>query len=442
MGEDVNPGERIVWLGKGLLVSVLVLWAALSMSRAAMAVLQPDGGIDFHIYWYNAHFLLERQDPYLAFLEERQPPPRTYIDRPGEISRPTLMRGEFPAPSQSASLVLLAVPFAYFSWPVAKAMFYVLDVVLMSLTPWIVFRRLAVDSGRWLHVALAAALLGMSATRYAMALGQTSLIVMALMAGSWALAERSPTLAGLLLGLALSKYSMAAAVVLYMLLDRRLRVLMVAGLMQALAFAGLAAWTGRSLLVLLPEYLAILRLIDVERIQLAALLPDRPGLNLVAAVALTAVLLAILALWRARFSRASMPPAEARLADLFVLAALSLWALLVVYHRAYDVVLAWFGLAAIGYGLALGDPWRIPSALRRLLRIVLFGLGAFFLAPLGGPSGALLPPGLRQVLVNHYSQTVTVVIALHLLLILVLLFRWDRAQQERVPDGLGCAMPG
>lgn len=43
--------RRVVWLGKGLLLGLLALWAAVSLGRAALHTAGPRGGEDFHIYW-------------------------------------------------------------------------------------------------------------------------------------------------------------------------------------------------------------------------------------------------------------------------------------------------------------------------------------------------------------------------------------------------------
>ncbi len=429
--------RRVVWVAKGVLLGLLALWAVVSLARAALHTAGPRGGEDFHVYWYDAHFLLERIDPYTAFLEGREPEPHEYLDRPGPPSSPSLLPGEFPAPVQTAPLLFLAVPFARFSWPLAKWLFFGLNLAAALIAPWVVLRALPVGPGRWLRWALALAFLGMNATRTTLSIGQTGVLVLALMGGAWVLAERRPTLAGTLLGLALSKYSLAVAAAGHMLLERRWRVLVTALVVQGAAFLALALWVGRSPLVLGDEYLAMLPLVGrVEGIQLTALLPDHPWMALAAAVGLTALVYGALGLWQARLSRAGLPPEEMRLAELQALAALSLWALLVAYHRAYDVLLAWPAVAALAYGLVIAGAWRLHGALRALLALFLSGWGLLLVAPAGGLTRGLLPAGLAALWTARYLQAVTGALALSLLVILLLLFRVGRVERQRVAERL------
>lgn len=305
------------------------------------------------------------------------------------------------------------------------------------MAPWVVLRGLPAEPGRWLRWALALVFLGMNATRTTLSIGQTGVLVLALMGGAWVLAERRPTLAGVLLGLALSKYSLAVAAAGYLLLERRWRTLMVALLVQGAAFLALALWVGQSPLVLAAEYLAMLPMVGrVEGIQLTALLPDLPWMALAVAVGLTALVFGALGLWQVRLPRAGLPPQEVRLAELQALAALSLWALLVAYHRAYDVVLAWLAAAALAFGLAMGGTWRLHRALRALLGAFLAGFTLLLLAPAGGLTRGLLPEAMAGLWTARYLQAVTVSLALALLVMLILLFRVGRVERQRVAERL------
>ncbi len=346
-----------LWLLR-LLLALLALNAGLALARGAARAVGTSGGIDFHSYWYAGHFLWEGASPYRAYVERLEPAtPIRYLDgvtETGPVARPGLAR----TPANTAPLALLLAPLARLSWSSAWGIWFGISLVCLLAIPWLT-TGLWPEGERDRVVAwlLFLVFLGLQGSRVALWTGQTTLLSLALMILALRLRARRPWLAGALLGVALSKYSLALPAALFFLLERRWRPLAAAALVQLAGLLAVSAIGGEPVLETARAYAGMVtRHAGLPGIHLGDLLGGAGIWPALAAAALTGAV--ALALWRRARRPLADPGAPGALspAGWAVLAALSLWTVLVAYHRVYDTVLALPFLAA---GLAAA--WR-PAA--------------------------------------------------------------------------------
>ncbi len=386
--------------------------ALISLVYVIAKTRDPSGGVDFHSYWYAGHFIRQGRDPYTAYVNGESPSPLAYLDATAVEGAVHQEDGLATVPANTAPVVWLLSLFAFFSWPTAKLLWMAVNLALMALTPWLVWRLLP-DKGTGLgwqgKLLLALVFWGIFGTRNIVGNGQTSLLVFVLMLVTLLWGEHAWLVAGLALGVALSKYSLALPVFLLLLLERRWRVLLVALAVQVLALLALASFTGETVWEILGAYLVIFQLhTGLEGIQLASLFPGSPSAGVLAAVGLSALVFGGL-LWkglviRRQSSAAGLPclpaTANAPLVQAHVFSVLMLWTLLVAYHRAYDtftailfVALAGWGLARRAWGLSAGRWLALWGALLVLVgALCLPAHGMSLLAgllPVGGIAGWL-----------------------------------------------------
>lgn len=406
-------------------LALLTLWAALSVGRMIASNLRPDGSPDGHIFWYSGHFVRQGVDPYQAFLARRAPTlPVEYLD--GVVARaPVLMPGSVPAQAHTAPLVLLLTPLAYFSWPTAKLAWLAVNLALVAIVP-LACARLVPGAPRALRLALVLLFPGLAAVRYAVSNGQTTLLVLALMLLAAVWSAHRPWLAGVALGLALSKYSLALPVLLLFGLERRGRAVLAAIAVQAVGVLALWGISGSTPPRVLSEYAAMMLYhTGLGEINLAARLP--PGS--MAAIPLGLVFSAAVAAgcawaWRAGRRRGA-DPAWARL---HVLSALCLWALLAVYHRNYDAA-AYVVFVGMAFGgLARGETWTMTGRARRLLAAGVAILTLVMMLPAGSIVRGLLPADVGPIWVGLATRLSTLVLLASLALTLAL---WPRLRGAR-----------
>lgn len=419
-------------------LALLGVWAALSLGRMLAANLRADGSPDGHIFWYSGHFIRQGVDPYRAFLERRAPDlPVQYLD--GVVATtPVLMPGSVPAQAHTAPLVLLLSPLALVSWPTAKLIWLGVNVALLAAVP-VLCARLIPGAPGGLRLALVLLFPGLAAVRYAVSNGQTTLLVLALMLAAVIWAERRPWLAGIALGLALSKYSLALPTLILLGLERRGRALLAASAVQALGVLALWAVSGSAPSRVLSEYAAMMLYhTGLGEINLAALLPQGSTAAVPLALAFSAAAAAgVVWAWRLA-ARRGADPAWVRL---HAFSALCLWSLLAVYHRNYDAA-AYLVFAALAWGgLAAEGTWRISARGRAALTMAAACLTLLMMLPAGSVVRALLPEALGPVWVGLATRLSTFVLLAALALTLALWPRLRRAGPEGPsPDRLS-ALP-
>lgn len=417
-----------------LLYGVLALLVALtlvSMGRALQfTFLSPLGGIDFHSYWYAGLFVRQGHDPYWAYLT-RQTPDLPIAFLGGYVQEAGLERGQTLAttPANTAPIVLLLTVFSWLPWPVAKTVWFVINCVFVALLPWLLMRLLP-DSRRLPNLLMfiyCFTFWSLKGTRAALGTGQTTLLVFVLMVLCLLLWKRNWLGAGLCLGVALSKYSVALPVLLYALYQRKWRVVVVAGVVQLCGIGLIASLGAQSPLSLLQTYrILMLRHVNAPGIHLATLFAPDSAAQWLAPLLFTCAVGGYF-IWMWYTNR--LPQREhLRFAQMHLLTGLVLWTLLVAYHRPYDGVLILFFVALLFFGLQQPEDWSLSLWQRRGLALFLaFAVGILTLPY--EQIGSLWPGEQTEMLLGLIEQGVTVTLIAMLVVTLWLLPR--ATQNER-----------
>ena len=352
-----------------LLVAAAVA-VAFTLGRSITRFNDSEWGKDlFFNFWYFSYHSFVRHDaaPYaLAPGQAADLVFVTWADTAGLTLPPV---APFLTP-YTPPLVLLLAPLSWLAWPWASALFALLNGVLALVCAWLTVRLSGVATvSRWALALMGLVALGFIPTRNTIGVGQPALLVFALMLAARLWEARRPWWAGVALGVALSKYSLALPVVIWFALRRRWAALAVALGVQALGVVVMAALTGVAPWRIVLIHLEMtLRLAGSEGIHLGRWLAHAPGWSLAVGALYTAVLALGLARWLPRFTRRE----TSRAANLAVITALHLWAVLVVYHREYDAVVYILYMGLVVVGLEAGW-WRLRRAEQA-------GLGAWSVA--------------------------------------------------------------
>lgn len=378
-----------------LLLLTLGIWSIASLLRIIQFTVSPAGANDLYVYWYAGHFVREAQDPYDAFLTDQKPTlPIHYLDKTVTDLRDVVVPGWVPAPALTFPLIAILSCFAFLSWPIAKLVWLGFNLLFIFLIPPLMLRIFAPERRweRWITVVFILAFVGLTSTRYAGSSGQMTFLVLLLALGSIHFSKNHPFTAGILLGIALSKYSLSIGFFLYLLLfERNYRTTLTALALQTLGLLGLSVMSGTAVVDIIREYLFMfLHHSQLEGVHFASLFPTKPWGFQIAIILTLAVSLPLL-LWYNRnkeliFSKQLSPTHRQHF-----LTVLSLWALLVGYHRAYDAVLY---ILFISLGLQLyrsPEIWRLTLRNRNILLVFVAGTTIFFMLPAGSIIRDLLP---------------------------------------------------
>ncbi len=321
----MKKANKISWVA---LFTIMGFTAAISLGRI---LTKPKSGIDFYsLVWYPGHFIWQGMDPYGAALEKRIPAtPVHYWDGVVETKFPMPIE---PMPTNLAPLVLLFAPLARFSWPTAMNVWAGINIGMVVLFAYSVVRFLGYRLLSKEGLLILLILFSMIATREVIETGQTTLFVLACMMLALVLGPSSQSLGGILLSVALSKYSLTFPGALYFLHKRWYRGLAVSIGGQLLGLLIIAAFSRT------PPHVIL-----AENLQMMLMHTQMPGLHLSATlfsdggpVASTAVILlsAILAL--VLVSKYRSAHFHRQLVDVMLLILIMQWNLLVLPHRRYD----------------------------------------------------------------------------------------------------------
>ncbi len=333
--------------------------------------LSSTGGNDLYTYWYAGHFLREDKDFYKSFINGELPEvPVHYLDRNVKYLEGLLFPDLVPAPASTSPIFFLLLPLAYLSWKTARLVWLLINLIFLLLLPFLVVRLYATRTwlSRWEFIAFACVLLGLTSTRYTISSGQLTFLMLDLMLASILLAEKKPWLAGVLLGMALSKYSLAIPIfILFLVFEPRLRMLLAAVITQTAGVLLLATISGSNFFEIINEYLRMaLWHAGREGIHLAAAVTTLTGLQAGRIVFLSALLLTIavaapLIVWYRRKYLHGFFHVLNQLTRTHLAVILLLWILLAVYHRAYDTVTSFLFIGLIVYLYKSPASWDLGN---------------------------------------------------------------------------------
>ncbi len=410
-----------------LLLITLGIWSIASLLRIIQFTVSPAGANDLYVYWYAGHFVREAQDPYEAFLTDQKPTlPIRYLDKTVTDLREVVVPGWVPAPALTFPLIALLSGFAFLSWPIAKLVWLGFNLLFIFLIPPLILRIFAPDGQweRWIRAVFILVFVGLTATRYAGSSGQMTFLVLLLALGSIHFSKNRPFTAGILLGIALSKYSLSIGFFLYLLFfERNFRSTFTALAVQTLGLLGLSAMSGTAVVDIIRGYLfMLLHHSQMEGIQLASLFPSKPWEFQMAIILTLAISLPLL-LWYYRNKEHIFNKQLSPTHRLHLLTVLSLWALLVGYHRAYDAAMY---ILFISLGIQLyrsPDSWSLTLRNRNILLVFVAATTIFFMLPAGSIIRDLLPGQIGSTWITFSVRMTTLILSAALSITLFLLFR-------------------
>jgi hypothetical protein len=348
---------------------------------------KPLSSTDFHQFWYAGHYIIQGRDPYEAFFEEEAPAlPVVYLDGvivdQYPVAQPKLGR----TPTNTPMIVFLLTPFSYFSWPVAKWAFLVVNLILALVTGWLVITRIpfgGIKLSRVDEIFLLLVYFDFSATRIAIENGQTTLLVFLLMLVALLYADRSWPIAGLSLGIALSKYSLSLPMFLFLLYKKKFKVLLLAIAIQILGILGLAAVSGNSPVKIVSENLRMFFILfnqtGVNLSRWFEFLSENSFVSVIAALVMTLLVFIPIFFWLRRQS--SIVPEIESVIDFHVLTILFIWTILVAYHRFYDTLILIVFVVLVFKGLARPETWKLSDKGRAALLVFMVVLSLIFILP-------------------------------------------------------------
>lgn len=313
----------------------------------------PRWGLDFYQFWYGGHFFWQGQEPYTSIQHSEQPDlkepdaPTYFIDGHSRGDDPKLHR-RWPVRivPGAAPLFLLMAPLSLFSWVNAAVVWSIINVALGFILVWLLLKL----SGSRLASVEGTLLLGMFfstiAFRQTLELGQTSLIVTASMFAALLLGSRHPIIAGILLAISISKYTVGFPLLIYFMYRRWLRGIASCIVTHLLGILVLATVGRVSPLQVVQAYASssvlVLQQTTGYSIHLLAM-----GWGLLAYLLIgvgTAAVGWALVVWHRR----STPPVrQDGLSALTLLGIGSFWSLLSLYHGRHDMVAAFVFIAVV-----------------------------------------------------------------------------------------------
>lgn len=313
----------------------------------------PRWGHDLTQWWQGGSLLIQRRDPYTTIV-----------------------------PSAAPVLLLLA-PLAYAPWGAATLIWAAVNLLLAVICVWCMGALAHIPPRSGQGLLLLGLFLSLIATRQVIELGQISLLIAACTLGALLLERDRPWLAGVLLGIAISKYTMSLPVLLVALLAGRWKVVAgcVATQVLALLAVALIAWT--SPLVIIGEYLGYSTMImgQTQDYAIHLLSLGWGPLGPLALAGATLALAALLGRWLLR-PQAMAAIRAGGLASLTFAGALTLWSMYAVYHGRQDMVLSFlFVPIALGRTNHGADSYRLPPRAANTLAAFTWATALYWCLP-------------------------------------------------------------
>lgn len=325
-------GIRSRWL-QSVILGIATLFAVASLGNVVYrgyvegGFTGPRWGNDLDQWWAGGRLLLQGQNPYAT-----------------------------KVPS-AAPVLLLLTPLAALPWLAASVLWAVANLVLAVGCVWLMLRlnggRLGSLAGA-LCLALFAALI---ATRQTLELGQISLLITACVLAALRLLGHRPWLAGVLLGVAVSKYTLAFPLLLICLWERRWKPMLAAALTQLAALLAVALVARTNPVTIIRHYLDLSTriLAQTQDYSVHLLSLGWGALGDVALLLSSAALIVVLVAWY-RWSARRPVARHAELTRLTLLGALTMWSLYALYHGRQDVVFAFLFVVVVAYRPTLAWP--------------------------------------------------------------------------------------
>jgi hypothetical protein len=294
-------------------------------------------GLDFHQFWYGGRLLQHGKDPYM-WRNLQQPLEDTQEDYPKAVRDPEhQIQWRVKVVPASAPMLLLMAPLSFLPWVKANLTWFLLNIAFATLFVWIILRCAGKKSASLDGLLLFSLFFSLIYTRQVFELGQTSLMAAAFMWLSFAAMPRSQTLSGILLGVAVSKFTVVLPMVFYFAYKRKIKALIWCCLTQLAGLLILCALTETSPLALAQQYLRVSSIVldttGSYAVHLGAM-PWGAFSSLLEWVVIAVTL--FVAFWACL---REVPAHLERSAALTLISIFSFWSLLALYHGRHDMVI-------------------------------------------------------------------------------------------------------
>lgn len=283
-------------------------------------------GWDLRGMWNFDHAIIDGINPYPYALR-------------GECYMPLDFDGDCLPILNTPLFALITTPIAALDWNKAQVVWFILNIISIMIILALIERKLLpvpVQIPRFILLVLLFFASGPVSS--ILQIGQTSIIIFVFALLGFILLPKSQLLAGVFIGLALSKYSLTFLIVLYLLLDHKYRALTTAILTQVIGLLLISLFVNTPPQTILADYVTLAtRFVDsTTEFNLHSRIIDL-GLSRSMAFALDLIGLAITSmtiLVYVKFSKSR----DQRLDNVLMLPFLLIASIPFVYHRHYDSV--------------------------------------------------------------------------------------------------------
>lgn len=313
------------------------------------------GLVDMNRYWNCGLYIRRNMNPYHAHLNKI------------ELSLPIRLVGGSSVdsglantllflpgyPGNTAPFVFLFSVFSFLPLKYAAVIWSVLNILFAVFIPLIIlkiFRAYGISLPEYFEVLSVLVFFSLNMTfRGIIGNGQTTSLIFLFLCLSVLFFKRGqPIFAGLVLGLALSKYNVAVPVFIFFLMRRQFKILSIAVLVQLIGVLFLSLWAWVSPIEIVEDYLAIAffhaTISYVHGINISAYFPKSILVSLGSFLIVTILYGVGFYFSAGRSTKIKLSSGQD---DLPILNLLFLWTLLSLYHLGYDTILAVFPLLFI-----------------------------------------------------------------------------------------------
>lgn len=340
----------------------LSIYAVSSVIIAIVNTADSTGGTDLFTYWRINHFTREGEDPYRAFLQNQNIQlPVSYVDGDSATTYPIVVTDvDQKRPGNSPAIVIFLLPLSFLTWGTAKMIWMVLNIAMVVATPWLAIRLFPGKLDVLLCTMMAMVYYGLPGTRAAIVTGQTSVITVFLMLlALWLLRNNLKVLGGLALGVALSKFSVALPLLLFLVYRKSWKTVTVGFLVQGMAFISFAILRDESPVSVVYDFASIAGAHAGDHgIHLTGSIEPSTAVTILVGVVFSLVV--FLPLGYLIIKERNLTT-HLDLFDHAVYGVLCTWSLLVAYHKAYDIGLLVTFLLLAFYALSNPSSWGIGN---------------------------------------------------------------------------------
>ncbi len=314
---------KSIFCSKKFISVVLVFLTAISLAAGIRnAVFVQVSSMDFQ--WDSARVLLEQKNPYEMVLSHQTVDSDSYMPHP-------------LSPNQFPSCLMLLWPYALFSWPIAKWLWLGSNLVFTALSLFALFKVFLKNQSPFVYLVISCLFLMSTPWRNLVGNGQHTMFSLCFFSLALLVLDKKPVLSGVFLALSFFKYATIIPLAIYFIYKRRFQPLFVAVGIHLCLHLFAAYWINANPIDLIKEPLmcssGLLTDGYIDFFSLCAQMDSHIPALIPAFLSGILLLAATLVCFLNRKSN-----------DLLVLTVLGFISVLVIYHRAYDLVIVIFPL--------------------------------------------------------------------------------------------------